>query len=147
MTKELYVTTLHPSSHGAHGRSPAQQAHVRRIGWAMTVYALILVPSAYAVGRHLLTGPLTYVVALVASAPLLAMFASWSRYLAEESDEYLRALAVTRIVQATNVTLAIAVVAGFLQSFGHLPLIALNWVPVIWAVAERLAAQIQLRRI
>jgi len=128
-------------------RNPAQQAHVRRIGWSMLCYAVILIPSAYVASRHLLAAPWTYLVALAASAPMVFMFSSWSRYLAEEKDEYLRALATARIVQATNVTLAIAVIDGFLQTFGNLPLFSLNWVPVIWMMVERIAAHIQLRRL
>ncbi len=139
--------TLASSNGSTPARNPAQQAHVRRIGWSMLCYAVILIPSAYGASHHLLAAPWTYAVALAASAPMLVMFASWSRYLAEEKDEYLRSLAAARIIQATNVTLAVAVVAGFLQTFGNLPLFALNWVPVIWMMAERIAAQIQLRRL
>ena len=75
-------------------------------------------------------------MAAVAALPVLGIFASWGRYLSEERDEYHQALTLRRIAVATNATMGAAVVWGFLQAFGGMPLIETDWVPVAWVVMQ-----------
>ncbi len=75
-------------------------------------------------------------MATAASLPVLGIFASWGRYLSDERDEYHQALTLRRIAVATNVTMGAAVVWGFLQAFGVMPLFETYWIPFIWVVMQ-----------
>jgi hypothetical protein len=47
-----------------------------------------------------------------------------------------------RIAIATNATMGAAVVWGFLQAFGVMPLIETYWVPFVWVVAQGASSSI-----
>ena len=79
-------------------------------------------------------------MALAASVPLLGIFASWGRYLSDERDEFHQALTLRRVAIATNATMGAAVVWGFLQAFGVMPLIETYWVPFVWVVFQGFSA-------
>lgn len=119
--------------------TPALRAHTRRVLWAMLAYALILPPLVWYAAHHQLEKPWSIAMAIAASVPLLGVFASWGRYVAEERDEYQRMLVVNRIVTATNVTMVVAIVWGFLQAFGAMDLTPMYWIPVVWVVAQGFA--------
>ena len=51
-----------------------------------------------------------------------------------------RALTLRRIAVATNATMGAAVVWGFLQAFGVMPLIETYWIPVVWVLAQSIPA-------
>lgn len=120
--------------------SPAQRAHNRRVAWAMLAYGLILPPLVWYAAHHALSKPLATVMAIAASLPLLAVFASWGRYLSQERDEYLRAMVTGNVVAATNATMVVAVVWGFLQAFGAMALVPVYWLPVVWVMTQGFAA-------
>ena len=125
--------------------TPAQQAHTRRVLWLMLVYALILPPLLWVHGHTAIAGSFPMLVALGASLPVLGIFASWGRYLSDEKDEYHQMMVLRRIAIATNVTMGTAVVWGFLQAFGAMPLVETYWIPVVWVVAQGLPAIIVRR--
>jgi hypothetical protein len=75
-------------------------------------------------------------MAVAASLPVLGIFASWGRYLSDERDEYHQALTLRRIAIATNATMGTAVVWGFLQAFGVMPLMETYWVAFVWVVLQ-----------
>jgi hypothetical protein len=79
---------------------------------------------------------LSMVMATAAALPVLGIFASWGRYLSDERDEYQQALTLRRIAVATNVTMGVAVVWGFLQAFGVMPLFETYWIAFIWVVMQ-----------
>jgi hypothetical protein len=116
--------------------TPAQRAHTRRIVWLLLAYAIILPPLVW-VHAHRHIGPtLSVLMAIAASIPVLGIFASWGRYLSDERDEYHQALTLRRIAVATNATMGAAVVWGFLQAFGAMPLIETYWIPLVWVVLQ-----------
>jgi hypothetical protein len=116
--------------------TPAQRAHTRRILWLLLAYAIILPPLVW-LHAHRQIGPaLSVVMAIAASIPVLGIFASWGRYLSDERDEYHQALTLRRIAVATNATMGAAVVWGFLQAFGAMPLIETYWVPLVWVLLQ-----------
>ena len=116
--------------------TPAQRAHTRRTMWLMLVYLLILPPLVW-LHAHRHIGPtLLVLMAIVAGLPLLGMFASWGRYLSDERDEYHQAVTLRRIAIATNATMGTAVVWGFLQAFGVMPLVEAYWIPFVWVVIQ-----------
>jgi hypothetical protein len=119
--------------------TPAQRAHTRRILWLLLAYLIVLPPLVW-LHAHRHIGPtLSGVMAIAASIPLLGIFASWGRYLSDERDEYHQALTLRRIAVATNATMGAAIVWGFLQAFGVMPLIEAYWVPFVWVVFQGFA--------
>lgn len=116
--------------------TPAQRAHTRRIMWLLLVYALVLPPLFWLRATHHVGDGLLLAMAIIASVPVLGMFASWGRYVSDERDEYHRSLTLGRIAVATNVTMGAAVIWGFLQAFGVMPLIETYWVPFVWVVMQ-----------
>jgi hypothetical protein len=82
--------------------TPAQRAHTRRVLWLMLVYLIILPPLVW-LHAHRHIGPtVSLLMAVATSLPLLGFFASWGRYLSDESDEYHQAMTLRRIAAAEN---------------------------------------------
>jgi hypothetical protein len=120
--------------------TPAQRAHIRRVLWLMLVYAIVLPPLVWLRATRHLSDGLLLIMAIVASVPVLGMLASWGRYLSDERDEYHQTLTLRRIAIATNATMGAAVVWGFLQAFGVMPLVEAYWIPFTWVVMQGASA-------
>jgi hypothetical protein len=116
--------------------TPAQRAHTRRIAWLLLVYAIVLPPLVWLRAHRHVADEVLLLMALVAALPVLGIFASWGRYLSDERDEYHQAITLRRIAVATNATMGAAVVWGFLQAFGVMPLVEAYWVPFVWVVMQ-----------
>jgi hypothetical protein len=116
--------------------TPAQRAHIRRTMWLLLAYAIILPPLVWIRATTSLAGPVPTVMAILASLPVLGIFASWGRYLSDERDEYQQAMTLRRMAVATNATMGTAVVWGFLQAFGAMPLVEAYWIAFIWVVIQ-----------
>src|SRR3982751_5757736 len=124
--------------------TPAQRAHVRRTLWLLLVYALILPPLVWIRANTAVAGSIPLLMAVVASLPVLGIFASWGRYLSDERDEYHQALTLRRNAIATNATMGAAVVWGFLQAFGVMPLIQAYWIPTLWCLMQGVFALVEV---
>jgi hypothetical protein len=120
--------------------TPAQRAHIRRVLWLMLVYAIVLPPLVWLRATRHISDSLLLIMAIAASVPVLGMLASWGRYLSDERDEYHQALSLRRIAIATNATMGAAVVWGFLQAFGVMPLVEAYWIPFAWVVMQGVSA-------
>ena len=120
--------------------TPAQRAHTRRVLWLMLIYLLILPPLVWLQHHRHLDPTISLMMAIVAGLPVLGVFASWGRYLSQERDEYHQALTLRRIAVATNATMGAAVVWGFLQAFGVMPLVEAYWIPFVWVVIQGIFA-------
>jgi hypothetical protein len=120
--------------------TPAQRAHIRRVLWLMLVYAIVLPPLVWLRATRHISDALLLIMGIVASVPVLGMLASWGRYLSDERDEYHQALSLRRIAIATNATMGAAVVWGFLQAFGVMPLVEAYWIPFAWVVMQGVSA-------
>jgi hypothetical protein len=118
--------------------TPAQRAHTRRVLWLMLAYLLILPPLVWLQHHRHVAPAVSLLMAIAAGLPVLGVFASWGRYLSDERDEYHQALTLRRIAVATNATMGAAVVWGFLQAFGVMPLMEAYWVPFAWVVMQGL---------
>ena len=116
--------------------TPAQRAHTRRVLLLMLVYVIVLPPLVWVRANTAVAGSIPTIMAIVAALPVLGIFASWGRYLSDERDEYHRSIALQRIAIATNVTMGAAVVWGFLQAFGAMPLVEAYWIPFVWVVVQ-----------
>ena len=116
--------------------TPAQKAHTKRIIWLLVAYAIVLPPLVWVRAHTAVPSYVPALMAIVASIPVLGIFASWGRYLSSERDEYHQALTLKRNAIATNATMGAAVVWGFLQAFGAMPLVEAYWVPFVWVVIQ-----------
>jgi hypothetical protein len=116
--------------------TPAQRAHTRRILWLLLAYAIILPPLVWIRANTAVAA----LMAIAASLPVLGIFASWGRHVSDERDEYHQTMALRRIAVATNATMGAAVVWGFLQGFGAMPLVEAYWIPCIWVLMQGMFA-------
>ncbi len=104
--------------------SPAQQRYNRRVLVLSVVYAALLLPAVYLLSRHLVAGPLAYVVGVLPALAVSGFFWMMGRYLVEETDEYLRMLMIRQLLIATAIALTAATIWGFLEGFELLPHLA-----------------------
>jgi hypothetical protein len=124
--------------------TPAQRAHTRRVLLLLLAYAVILPPLVWLRAHRHVSDIVALLMAISASLPVLGIFASWGRYLSDERDEYHQALTLKRIAIATNATMGAAVVWGFLQAFGVMPLIEAYWIPTVWVVIQGMFGIVEL---
>jgi hypothetical protein len=80
------------------------------------------------------SGPILWMVAILPALPIIYFVWALGRYLAEESDEYIRMMQVSAALFATGWLLVLATLWGFLETFGvavHVP----AWAAVpVWAI-------------
>ena len=112
--------------------SPAQRRYNRLVLLLSIVYALLLSAAVYLLARHLVSGPLAYVVGVLPALPVTGFFLAMGRYLLDEKDEYLRAMQIRQLLIATGVMLAASTIWGFLEGFELVPhVVAYAW-PIVW---------------
>jgi hypothetical protein len=101
--------------------SPAARRYMKRFIPTMLLYVLVLVGSILAIKRLHPEGPLLWLLAVAPALPILAVIWVMGRYLVEETDEFLRAMAVQAMLWGIGVTLALATVWGFLENADLVP--------------------------
>lgn len=104
----------------------------RRILALSVAYVALLFAADWLFKQHWIGGVAAYVVAVLPALPIVGMFVVIGRYLIEEHDEYLRMLMVRQSLVATVLTLVVATVWGFLESFGLAPHVAAFYVAIVW---------------
>ena len=96
--------------------------------------------GAVSLGKAIEPGsPLLWAVALVPTLPILAVIWAMGRYLAEETDEFLRHRAINAALIATAAVLALATVWGTLELFTLVPHAAGWWAVPAFVVARDIA--------
>ena len=100
---------------------PAGRRYLQRFTPAMVACVVAILGVTWWVRHAPPTGPLLYAAAVLPALPLLVVIWAMGRYLVEETDEYLRARQVQSILWGAGVTLAIATVWGFLESYADVP--------------------------
>jgi hypothetical protein len=80
--------------------------------------------------------PERWLLGLVTSIPALALIWTTARYLADETDEYLRQLAMMSALIGLAVVLAIASVWGVLEALGLVPHFSTWWLIPIFGFAN-----------
>jgi hypothetical protein len=75
----------------------------------------------------------TWVLAMLPIAPILAMIYVMGRYIAEEQDEYLRHRAIMASLVGLGFVLAVGSFWGFLETFELVPHVPGWWAVPIWA--------------
>ncbi len=112
--------------------SPAQRRYNRRIIILSIVYAAVLMPVCWLFARHLVSGPLAYILGILPAVPVCGFFVVIGLYFADERDEYVRMLMARQSLIATGITMTAATFWGFLENFDLVPhAVAYVW-PIVW---------------
>lgn len=106
--------------------SVANRRYAKRLTVSMIVYAALLIGSVWVLrNTPPAPGALRYALALAPSLPLLATLWAMGAYLAEETDEFKRAILARSMLWGLGITLAFTTIWGFLEEFAevaHFPL-------------------------
>ena len=112
--------------------SPAKRRYNRRVLLLSVVYVALLFPAVYLISRHLVAGPIAYVVGVLPALAVSGFFWLMARYIFEENDEYLRVVQVRQLLLASAIALTAATIWGFLEGFDLVPhIVAYAW-PIVW---------------
>ena len=111
---------------------PARRRYEVRVVVAMLVYVAALLGDVWLFKHQPPHGALKYALAILPALPLVAVIASLGVYLADESDEYQRALMVEAILWGTGATMVVASVWGFLEHLAGAPHVEAFWGVVVW---------------
>jgi hypothetical protein len=114
------------------GDAPAGRRYNQRIVGLSVAYVALLFAADWLFRQHRIDGAAAYAIAVLPALPIVGIFVVIGRYLIEEHDEYLRLLMVRQSLVATGLTLALATVWGFLESFGLAPHVAAYFVAIVW---------------
>lgn len=118
---------------------PMRQPYRRyamRFAPAMAAYVVLLMAAILYWQAYEPTGVIAWLVALAPALAVLLAVRAVALLHKEETDEYWKARHTYATVWATNATLAICTVWGFLDMFGVVPHVELWAVFPIWAVAS-----------
>lgn len=130
----LYVRALQRQPRTSACASPANIRYTRGIAAASAAYLLGL-GTALSVWRNYdPSTALTWLLAMLPIAPIFWMIYVMGRYIAEETDEYLRHRAVLASLVGLGFVLAIGSFWGFLETFELVPHVPGWWAVPIWAV-------------
>jgi hypothetical protein len=126
-------------------RNPTAEASRRyfvEFSTAIVVYLAVTGASVWAV-RHVTSGPLHYLLAIVPVVPIAVVFVAVLRYL-NASDEFTRMVHVEALAISAGVTAMLAVTYGFLESAGF-PKLSAWWTYVVvmitWLIANPFVAR------
>lgn len=98
-------------------RSPAMRNYLRRLAGFMVVYVGLIFAVGYTFRTAPPTGALAWVAAVLPALPILGVFWTIARLLAEETDEYMRTMFVRQSLFATAFCLSVMTVWEFLQNY------------------------------
>ncbi|CAN5422763.1 hypothetical protein BH10PSE14_BH10PSE14_41040 [soil metagenome] len=113
-------------------KNPAIRRYNRRVIILSLIYAIVLIAVVSLFNRHLLSGPLAYLAAILPALPIIGIFAAIGLYLVEETDEYVRMGMVRQSLWASGFALSIATIWRFLESFELVAHVESYYVAVLW---------------
>ncbi|WP_174280410.1 hypothetical protein [Sphingomonas bacterium] len=114
------------------GATPAVRRYTRRVLGLSIGYTALLFGAVWLFRHHPLAGLPGMLVASLPALAVVGIFAAIGRYLVEETDEYLRALASRQALIATGFSLSITTVYGFIEDAGLAPHVPAFYVAVLW---------------
>lgn len=100
--------------------SLANRRYLRRFFSAMGLYVVVLLSVVWLFKHNHPTGPIAYMLAVLPALPIIACIAVWGLYLAEEKDEFQRAVQIQSMIWGIGATLVFTTVWGFLELFADL---------------------------
>ena len=126
--------------------SPAIRRYNRRVLPLFVGYAVALIGANLVFERAHPVGVPAYLVAAAPALPIIGVFVALARYLQEERDEYERLMQMRQMLVATGLTLSVATVWGFVESFGLAPHVPAYAAAIIWYAALGLTACVRTVR-
>lgn len=126
-------------------QSAAKRRYMSRMTPTMVVYVVVLFASIWLLQREMADGVLRYLVAAAPALPVCATVLWVGRYLAEETDEFLRAVTVQSILWGTALVLVATTIWGFLEENAAAPHIPMFWIYPLFC-AGMVPAQLILAR-
>ncbi len=109
------------------------EAKKRYITWfipTMLAYVAAVLGVTWLFNTHPPAAPLSYLFAILPAVPVLGVIAIIGRYLAQESDEFVRMRQVIGLLIAIGLTLAFCAAWGFLEIYADVPKVAIF--NVVW---------------
>ena len=106
--------------------------YLQRLAASMTLYMLTLSAAVYYVGRHIVTGPAAYLLAILPGICVCGIFWAVGRLIIEQDDEYQRMLLVRQTLVATAFALSLATIWGFLESVGLVRHVDAYFIAILW---------------
>jgi hypothetical protein len=91
------------------------------------------------------TGPIAWMLALIPSIPFIATVINAMRYLARETDEFIRTQVLLALLQGSLITLVCTVIYSLLQNFIKIPDAPAMAYIDIFLVASMIALRVHLR--
>ncbi len=113
---------------------PAIRRYMMRFTVAMGGYVVFLPLAITYWQQQAPSGPVAWLVALAPAIPVVFAVRALALLLKEEDDDYWKARHMFAHTWATNATLALATIYGFLDMFGLVPDVDLWAVFPLWAV-------------
>jgi len=113
-------------------KTPAWKRYNWRVVWLSLAYATLLIGAVLALKYHLVSGVLTYAVAVLPALPVIGIIGAIGLYLTEEQDEYVRMLMVRQTLWASGFALSAATIWGFLESFDLIGRVDGYYVVIVW---------------
>jgi xanthosine utilization system XapX-like protein len=113
-------------------KTPAWKRYNWRVVWLSLAYATLLIGAVLALKYHLVSGVMTYAIAILPAVPVIGIIGAIGLYLAEEQDEYVRMLMVRQTLWASGFALSAATIWGFLESFELIGRVDGYYVVIVW---------------
>jgi uncharacterized membrane protein len=112
--------------------TPALRRYNKTVILLSLAYAGLLLGAVYAFRHHLISGPISYVAAILPALPIVGIFVAIGRYFIDEQDEYIRMMMARQSLIASGIALSLATIWGFLESFDLAPHIDAYYIAVVW---------------
>lgn len=113
--------------------SPAVRRYLYRFFGMMGLYVAFLSAAVWVFSHQHPSGIPAYALAILPSLPIIGGIVVIGLYLAEEKDEFQRAVLVHSMIWGMGATLSFTTVWGFLENFVHVPHMDLYLVfPLFW---------------
>jgi hypothetical protein len=104
---------------GCQTNNPAVRRFTLRFVVAMLLYALFSPLATWGLFRWHLPAVIVWLPALLPALPIIGAVFVTGRYMAEEKDEFQRAVLVQSLLGGIGAILAVITVWGFLENYAH----------------------------
>ncbi|WP_422931917.1 hypothetical protein [Singulisphaera sp. PoT] len=119
--------------------------HPQEFWLGMVLYLASMAGAAWALQSLQLRGPAGVAVGLVPTLPMLMILHVYLR-MVRRQDELYRRVQQEAIAIASGITIVFCFAAGFLETFGAIPRVSLQWAGILMFFTYAAAAGILMRR-
>lgn len=111
-----------------------KRRYFTRIGISMAIYLASLFAANYLIEDMQVGRQIAFVLALIPGLAAAGLFYAVGMFIVEQSDEFMRMLAVRQQLIATGFAMSVATVWGFLEELLLFPHFPGFWIVVLWAI-------------